>query len=157
MHCVLIDIVCIDLLCDFRQKKGSRKQINADKLIKSAYKLPTSRKGDAINYRIRLTVPRIQSFNCPVGKSQISLWDTASPCLAVRATPTRKTSIFESRFDGKTIRTTIGDVANLTIEEASKEQLRQRTSSIKVSIPDLRRRDGLKARQPSARRGNTKT
>jgi len=79
-----------------------------------------------MNNRVRLTIPRIQSFTCSTGKSQTFLWDTASPCLAVRATPTRKTFIFESRFDGKTIRTTIGDVAILTIEEA-----RQRATEAK--------------------------
>jgi len=71
-----------------------------------------------MNSRIRLTNPRIQSFTCPEGKGQAFLWDTIAPCLALRATPKRKTFIFEARFSGNTIRTTLGDVASLTIEDA---------------------------------------
>ncbi|MGB3225420.1 MAG: Arm DNA-binding domain-containing protein, partial [Desulforhopalus sp.] len=76
--------------------------------------------------RLRLTIPRIQSFTCPENKKQAFLWDTTSPCLAIRATPNRKTFIFESRFDGKTVRTTLGDIASLTIDEA-----RQRATEAK--------------------------
>ena len=74
-----------------------------------------------MNSRIRLTIPRIQSFTCPEGKGQAFLWDTTMPCLAVRATPKRKTFIFETRFSGKTIRTTLGDVASKTLDRARKD------------------------------------
>ncbi len=69
--------------------------------------------------RVRLTAGRVESFNCPSEKPQAFLWDTDTPALALRATPTgRKTYIFESRLDGATIRVTIGTVADWPIEQA---------------------------------------
>ena len=68
--------------------------------------------------RVRLTAGRVESFTCPPGKSQAFLWDTETPALALRVTPTgRKTYVFESRLNGATIRINIGTLA-ATIEEA---------------------------------------
>ena len=59
--------------------------------------------------RVRLTAGRVSAFKCPINKSQAFLWDTDTPNLAVRATPSgRKTYVFESRLRGGTIRMTIG-------------------------------------------------
>ena len=69
--------------------------------------------------RIRLTSGRVEAFTCPPGKSQAFLWDTDTPVLALRATPTgRKTYVFESRLNGATIRVGLGTVADWPIEQA---------------------------------------
>jgi hypothetical protein len=47
--------------------------------------------------RVNLTAGRVDSFTCPNGKTQAFLWDTDTPTLALRATPTgRKTYVFEA-------------------------------------------------------------
>ena len=69
--------------------------------------------------RVRLTAGRVSSFKCPSTKAQAFLWDTDTPTLAVRATPSgRKTFIFESRLMGGTIRMTIGTLSDWPIEQA---------------------------------------
>ena len=69
--------------------------------------------------RVRLTAGRVDAFTCPTGKLQAFLWDTDTPTLALRATPTgRKTYIFESRLNGSTVRINIGTLADWPIEKA---------------------------------------
>lgn len=69
--------------------------------------------------RVRLTAGRVDTFACPPGKPQAFLWDTDTPTLALRATPTgRKTYVFESRLNGSTIRINIGTLADWPIEKA---------------------------------------
>lgn len=69
--------------------------------------------------RVRLTAGRVEAFVCPAAKPQAFLWDTDTPALALRVTPTgRKTYIFESRLNGATVRVTIGTVADWPIEQA---------------------------------------
>ncbi len=69
--------------------------------------------------RVRLTSGRIAGFACPADKSQAFLWDTDTPALALRVTPTgRKTYVFESRLNGATIRINIGTAAEWTLEAA---------------------------------------
>lgn len=71
--------------------------------------------------RVRLTVGRVDSFACPPGKSQSFLWDTESPSLQVRVTPTgRKTYAFEARLHGGTIRVPIGTTQEWTLGDARK-------------------------------------
>ena len=55
-------------------------------------------------------------FVCPRGKTQGFLWDTEVPGLGLRATPkasvgskASKSFIFQSRFEGASLRMTIGD------------------------------------------------
>ena len=75
--------------------------------------------------RVNLTAGRIDAFGCPKGKSQAFLWDTDTPTLAVRVTPTgRKTYIFESRLNGATLRITIGTTCDWPIREARMEAQR---------------------------------
>src|SRR5450830_1740961 len=69
--------------------------------------------------RVRLTAGRVDAFTCPPDKAQAFLWDTDTPTLALRATPTgRKTYVFESRLNGATIRINIGTLADWPIKEA---------------------------------------
>lgn len=81
--------------------------------------------------RIRLTAGRVASFTCPPGKSQAFRWDTESPALALRATPSgRKTYVFEARLkSGETIRMTIGTAADWALEKA-----RMRASELKSLV-----------------------
>lgn len=75
--------------------------------------------------RVRLTAGRVDAFTCPAGKSQAFLWDTDTPALALRVTPTgRKTYVFESRLHGGTIRVTIGTATDWPIEKARGEAQR---------------------------------
>ena len=48
--------------------------------------------------RVNLTAGRVEAFTCPTDKAQAFLWDTDTPTLALRVTPTgRKTYVFEAR------------------------------------------------------------
>jgi integrase len=58
--------------------------------------------------RVKLTAPKVEAFKCPADKAQAFLWDADTPGLAVRATPTAKSFIFQSRFHGASVRMTIG-------------------------------------------------
>jgi integrase len=81
------------------------------------------------NNRVRLTASRVAGFTCPTDKPQAFLWDTDTPTLALRATPTgRKTYIFESRLTGKTIRINIGTLA------ATLEQARTKAKELTVMV-----------------------
>lgn len=72
--------------------------------------------------RISLTAGRIEALECPSDKGQVFVWDTQSPALLVRvARGGRKTFVFESRLDGKTIRITIGDIKSWAIGQARAE------------------------------------
>jgi integrase len=69
--------------------------------------------------RVNLTAGRVDAFTCPPDKAQAFLWDTDTPTLALRATPTgRKTYVFEARLSGATIRINIGTLADWPIKQA---------------------------------------
>ena len=69
--------------------------------------------------RVNLTAGRVDAFTCPPDKSQVFLWDTDTPTLALRATPTgRKTYVFEARLNGSTVRINIGTQADWPIKLA---------------------------------------
>jgi integrase len=72
--------------------------------------------------RVNLTAGRVDAFTCPPDKAQAFLWDTDTPTLALRATPTgRKTYVFEARLNGATIRISIGTLADWPIKKARTE------------------------------------
>lgn len=69
--------------------------------------------------RVRLTAGRVADYMCPAGKSQAFLWDTEAPALLLRVTPTgRKTYVFESRLNGRSLRVTIGTAADWGLDKA---------------------------------------
>ena len=69
--------------------------------------------------RVNLTAGRVDAFTCPTDKAQAFLWDTDTPTLALRVTPTgRKTYVFEARLNGATVRINIGTVADWPIKKA---------------------------------------
>jgi integrase len=60
--------------------------------------------------RVRLTAARVDQFACPKGKGQAFLWDATVPGLALRATEAgSKAYVYQSRFQGKGLRITIGN------------------------------------------------
>lgn len=68
-----------------------------------------------------LTDNRIRGYVCGAGRDQDFFWDTDTRTLAVRVTPGgRKTYIFQSRMDGRTVRMTIGTTDNWTPVNARK-------------------------------------
>ncbi|MDO9333206.1 MAG: integrase family protein [Dehalococcoidales bacterium] len=78
--------------------------------------------------KTKFTAGRIASFSCDAGKSQEFLWDASAPGLGLRATPRGdKSYFFQSKLDGKTLRTTIGSITNWTIPEAEAEARRLQT------------------------------
>ena len=80
--------------------------------------------------RVRLTASRAEAFSCPADKQQAFLWDTESPSLAIRATPSgRKTYIFEARLNGDTLRISIGTMTDWPLEQA-----RQKAQSLKMLV-----------------------
>ena len=67
----------------------------------------------------RLTAPKVAGFTCPAGKAQAFMWDVGAPGLALRVTPAGKPSyIFQSRFQDKTLRLTIGSPDAWSIPQA---------------------------------------
>lgn len=69
--------------------------------------------------KINLTAGRIADFRCPPDKKQAFLWDSTQPGLGIRTTPAGKPAfIFQSEFQGQTLRMTIGATNVRTISEA---------------------------------------
>lgn len=67
-------------------------------------------KGAAVA-KVRFSIPKVEAFSCPAGRDQAFLWDADTPGLGLRATAGgAKAFIFQSRFEGKPLRMTIGSV-----------------------------------------------
>lgn len=65
------------------------------------------------------TAGRVAAFKCAEGKQQSIYWDAKTPGLGLRVTKSgAKSYIFETRFNGKTLRVTIGDERNYSISDA---------------------------------------
>ena len=75
---------------------------------------------DKRSKRVLFTASRIAKFACPKGTAQAFLWDSKAPGLGIRATPnsSKKTYIFQSRYNNNTFRLKIGSIKNWTIEKA---------------------------------------
>lgn len=69
--------------------------------------------------KVVFTAPRIAAFKCPPDKAQAFLWDSTAPGLALRATPGGKPAyVFQGRFNGASIRITIGSPESWSIAQA---------------------------------------
>lgn len=69
--------------------------------------------------KVNLTAGRIADFRCPPERKQAFLWDSTQPGLGVRITPAGKPAfIFQSEFQGQTLRMTIGATNVRSISEA---------------------------------------
>lgn len=69
--------------------------------------------------KIAFTADRVTGFKCPPEKAQAFQWDLTAPGLGLRDTPAGKPAyIFQSVYQGKTIRLTIGSPAVWSIPQA---------------------------------------
>lgn len=69
--------------------------------------------------KVSFTAARVAGFKCPPDKKQAILWDANEPGLGLRVTPNGKPSyVFQSVFQGKDIRVTIGSPSSWSIAEA---------------------------------------
>lgn len=76
----------------------------------------------------KLTGAKIDKAQCDPGKAQTFIWDAGTPGLALRITQAGgKAYIFESRFNGKTLRMTIGDSKSWALGKAQEEARRLQT------------------------------
>jgi integrase len=92
-------------------------------LIQFAYIVPT-RKAKRVA-KVNFTADRVAGFACEPGKQQSIFWDAKTPGLGLRLTGAGARSyIFETRFNGKTLRITIGDVRTWTVGKAQGEATR---------------------------------
>lgn len=72
--------------------------------------------------RIAFTAGRVAGFKCPLEKSQVFLWDAATPGLGLRTTAAGKPSyVFQGRYQEKTIRVTIGSPDAWSIPQAQEK------------------------------------
>jgi len=72
--------------------------------------------------KVPFTAGRVAGFKCPADKAQAFLWDVTSPGLGLRATPAGKPAyVFQSRFQDKTIRLTIGSPDAWSIPQAQEK------------------------------------
>ena len=105
--------------------------------------------------KVKFTDPRVQAFKCPADKVQAFLWDATTTGLGVRATPAGKTAyVFQSRFQGDTVRVTIGSPDAWSIpqaQEKARELLRQidegrdpREVKAAITAADVAKRDDSK-------------
>ena len=65
------------------------------------------------------TAGRVSGFKCPPDKKQAFMWDATAPGLGMRATPAGKPAyVFQSVYQGKDLRITIGSPAAWSIPDA---------------------------------------
>ena len=87
--------------------------------------------------RVKLTPTLVADFNCPVGKDQAFLWDSAVSGLDVRATKGgSRAYVFQGRHQGRCVRMTIGyaDVCSIPEAQEVAREL-QRVSEQKFLAP----------------------
>ena len=69
--------------------------------------------------KIVFTAGRVSAHKCETDKQQAFLWDLTAPGLGLRATPAGKPAyVFQSVYNGKTIRLTIGSPKSWSIPQA---------------------------------------
>jgi len=110
----------------------------------------------AKNERENLTGSRVAKATCEPGKAQTFIWDAGAPGLALRITQAGgKAYILESRFNGKTLRMTIGDVKAWSLSAAQAEARRLQT--LIDAGTDPRQAKAEKIAKEEAKREQTKT
>ena len=75
--------------------------------------------------KLGFTAPKINALMCETGKSQTIYWDSKTPSLGIRVTPTgNRAYIFQTWFNGTNLRLTIGDTETWTLGAAQVEARR---------------------------------
>jgi len=101
--------------------------------------------------KVNFTADRVAAFKCEPGKRQSLLWDAKTPGLGIRASDGGgKSYIFETRLNGRTLRTTIGDVRTWTVAKAQAEATRLKAQADSGVAPRQQRLDQL-AKNDAAR------
>jgi len=91
--------------------------------------------------KVAFTASKVSDFTCPPGKLQAFLWDAAAPGLGLRVTPNGKpTYIFQSEFQDKSVRLTIGHPSAWSIPQA-----REKTRELQRLIDEGKDPRSLKA------------
>ena len=69
--------------------------------------------------KVVFTAGRVSAFTCPADKAQAFLWDATAAGLGLRTTPAGKPAyVFQSVYQGKDLRLTIGNPGAWSIEQA---------------------------------------
>ena len=72
--------------------------------------------------KVAFTSGKVKSFQCPPDKTQAFLWDAKTHGLGLRVTPAGKPAyVFQSEFQGKSLRITIGNLDVWTIPQAQEK------------------------------------
>jgi hypothetical protein len=80
-----------------------------------------------VTNKICFTAPKISALECEKDRSQSIYWDSKTPSLGVRVTPSgNKAFIFQTWFNNTNLRMTIGDVNSWSIDKAQSETRRLR-------------------------------
>ena len=97
--------------------------------------------------KVSFTTNKINSLGCEPGKSQTIYWDSRTPNFGLRVTPSgSKSFIFETTFNDKTLRITIGDVKTWAIDKAQSEARRLKVLTYQGIDPREQKAD-LKAKE----------
>ena len=90
--------------------------------------------------KVVFTAGRVSGHKCEPGKAQVFLWDVTAPGLGLRATPAGKPAyVFQSEYQSKTLRLTIGNPDAWSIEQA-----RDKAKALQRIIDDGKDPRGLK-------------
>jgi integrase len=101
--------------------------------------------------KINFTSERIAAFQCEPGKRQSLLWDAKTPGLGLRASDGgSKSYIFETRLNGKTLRTTIGDVRTWSVGKAQAEATRLK-AQVDLGLDPRQQREAQLAKNQATR------
>ena len=72
--------------------------------------------------KVKFTAPKVAGFACPAGKAQAFMWDATAPGLGLRVTPAGKPAyVFQSEFQGRSLRVTIGSPTAWSIPKAQEK------------------------------------
>jgi integrase len=107
--------------------------------------------------KVAFTAGRVTGFKCPADKPQAFLWDATQAGLGLRSTPAGKPAyVFQSMFDGRSLRITIGSPEAWSIPDAqarARELQRQidegrdpREVKAAITAADLARREDAQRR-----------
>jgi integrase len=102
--------------------------------------------------KIAFTAGRVSGFKCPPDKAQAFLWDVTTRGLGLRATPAGKPSyVFQSEFQGKTIRLVIGAPDAWRIPQAQEKARQLQRMIDQGTDPRTLKRDALAAAAEQAK------
>ena len=101
--------------------------------------------------KVACTAGRVSGFKCPPDKKQAFLWDATAKGLGLRTTPAGKPAyVFQSAYQGKDIRVTIGSPAAWSIPDAQAKARELQRLIDEGKDPRDQKRDAIAAAQVKA-------